>query len=250
MVPTKRKVNFDIEELGRGYEETQRWFSKLENSVEDHCLSDAAEFLSANDILLLSGLKFGFRFVENLMCILSVVPEEAGPWRSDIILTLLNALQSPQELDPEKKKISMFLSTNICKSGFPGYKPCYSEVFSRVLKYSSSQQAQVNQSDSPAISLLHPFAGCICPPTKTCFLCHNELQKSNKPCIVTYYLVNGPLPVLKVELRCRACGLNYGITKYGNSVEGYKFYDSPGIVEASDVVYVDRLVISLFASLR
>ena len=247
MPPKKRKVNFDIEELERGYEETKQWFSKLESSVEGCCLSDAAEFLSTDNILLLSGLKFGFRFIENLMSILSVVPEEAGPWRIDIVNSLLNALQSPQELNPEQKEISMFMSKSFYKNGFPGHKPCYSEVFSRVLQYSSTQQLQANQTN---INSLLPFAGCVSPPTKTCLLCHQELQKNNKPCIVTYYLVNGPLPVLKVELRCRSCGLNYGITKYGNGVEGYKFYDSPGIVEASDAVYVERLVLSLFAALR
>ena len=79
MPPKKRKVNFDIEELGRGYEQIQQWFSKLKSSLDDCCLSDAADILSPDNILSLSGLKFGFRFVENLMSILSVVPEEAGP---------------------------------------------------------------------------------------------------------------------------------------------------------------------------
>ena len=284
MPPKKRKANFDIEELERGYEEKKQWFSKLESIVEGCCLSDAAEFLSTDNILLLSGLKFGFRFIENLMSILSVVPEEAGPWRIDIVDALLSALQSPQfrfienlmsilsvvpeeagpwridivdallsalqspqELNPEQKKISLFISKSFFKNGFPGHKQCYSEVFSRALQYSSTQQLQANQTN---ITSLLPFAGCVCPPTKTCLLCHQELQKNNKPCVVTYYLVNGPLPVLKVELRCRSCGLNYGITKYGNGVQGYKFYDSTGIVEASDAVYVERLVLSLFAALR
>ena len=245
MPPKKRKVNFDIEELGRGYEQIQQWFSKLKSSLDDCCLSDAADILSPDNILSLSGLKFGFRFVENLMSILSVVPEEAGPWRSEIILVLLNTLQSPNELSPEQKDVALFISQSIYKNGFAGHRQCYSEVFSHVLNFSNHLQS--NQS---SIASLLPFAGCIGPPTKTCLLCHQELQKNNKPCIITHYLVNGPLPFLKVELRCRTCRLSYGITKYGNNEDGYKFYDSSGTVEASNVVYVDRLVMSLFASLR
>lgn len=247
MPPKKRKLNFDFEELGRGYEETIGWFAKIESSLEDCCLSDAAEFLTPDKILLLAGLKFGFRYLENLMSTLSVVPEEAGPWRSDVILTLLTTLQSPQELSPEQKNLAVFISKSIFKDGFPGHQQCHSEIFSRVLKSSSTQLSKANQIN---IASLLPFAGCICPPTKTCLLCQQDLQKNNKPCIVTNYLVNGPLPFLKVELRCRTCGLSYGITKYGNNEEGYKFYESSGIAEASDVAYVDRLVISLFASLR
>jgi len=93
------------------------------------------------------------------------------------------------------------------------------------------------------------FAGCIAPATKVCFVCGGNLQKNNKPSCVTYYLASGPLPFLKVELRCRVCKLNYGISKFGNTTGGLKYYDRAGIVEASDV-YIDRLVMDMFASLR
>ena len=189
MPPKKRKVNFDIEKVGREYEQIQQWFSKLKSSLDECCLSDAVDILSPDNILSLSGLKFGFRYVDNLMSILSVVPEEAGPWRSEVILLLLNTLQSPNELSAEQKDVAILLSQSIYKNGFPGYQQCYSEVFAHVLN--SSRHLQSNQSN---IASLLPFAGCICPPTKTCLICHEELQKNNKPCIITYYLVNGPLP--------------------------------------------------------
>ena len=68
--------------------------------------------------------------------------------------------------------------------------------------------------------------------------------------MVTYFLTSGTLPFLKVELRCLSCGVNCGIVKYGNNTDGYKHYDSPGVIEASDVVYIDRLVMAMFTSLR
>ena len=125
MPPKKRKLNFDFEELSRRYEETIGWFAKIESSLEDCCLSDAAEFLTPDKILLLAGLKFGFRYLENLMSTLSVVPEEAGPWRSDVILTLLTTLQSPQEFSSEQKNLAVFISKSIFKDGFPGHQQCH-----------------------------------------------------------------------------------------------------------------------------
>ena len=75
------------------------------------------------------------------------------------------------------------------------------------------------------------FTGCISPPTKSCFVCHGRLTKHNQLSLVTYYLPNGPLPFLKVELHCRICDLNYEITKYGNGKEGYVYYRDLGVIE-------------------
>ena len=68
--------------------------------------------------------------------------------------------------------------------------------------------------------------------------------------MATYFTVSGAIPVKKVELRCRSCNMNYGITKYGSSESGYEYYPSLGTAEASDVAYIVRLLMNLFASLR
>ena len=46
------------------------------------------------------------------------------------------------------------------------------------------------------------------------------------------------------------CDLNYGITKYGNKKEGYVYYRDLGVIEATYMVYVDRLLMTTFKSLR
>lgn len=117
----------------------------------------------------------------------------------------------------------------------------YNRVFSQILE---SYPDQSSQSSSGC------FAGCIAPPTKVCFSCNNELQKNNKPVRVTSYFASGPLPLLKVELRCRSCKVSYGIVKHGNTTEGYEYYGNLGVVEASDEVYIDQLVMAMYTSLR
>ena len=94
-----------------------------------------------------------------------------------------------------------------------------------------------------------PFAGCIAPPTKICFVCDQEFQKHNNPYLVMCYLASGPLPFLKVELHCRTCEIKYGIVKHGNK-ERYKHYKNVGDIEASNVVYIGHLVMAMFTSLR
>jgi len=94
------------------------------------------------------------------------------------------------------------------------------------------------------------FAGCIAPPTASCVRCNGELTKHNSPTLVSFYRINSPLPFLKVELCCCTCGINYGISKFANAKEGYKYYICLGIVEASDMAYMDRLFMTMFKSLK
>lgn len=107
--------------------------------------------------------------------------------------------------------------------------------------------------------LCYIFSGCMPPicrlhnPTyqSMSFLQWQFAEKQQTVCRVTYYLASGPLPFLKVELRCRMCKVNYGIVKHGNSDDGYQYYNSHlGVVEASDAVYIDRLVMAMYTSLR
>ena len=67
------------------------------------------------------------------------------------------------------------------------------------------------------------FGGCLAPPTAACYSCNGPLHKNNKPIMATYFTVSGAIPVKKVELRCRSCNVNYGITKYGSSESGYEY---------------------------
>ena len=158
----------------------------------------------------------------------------------------------------DKYILKMCLQSGKFKSDSTGQEleSFYNQIFSRLIQSKADGSvAHAPDQHLPTVgeaqSWEHKlFAGCIAPPTKVCTVCGGNLQKHNKPSCVTYFLASGPLPFLKVELRCRACNLNYGISKFGNTKDGFKYYDRAGIIEASDVVYIDRLVMDLFTSLR
>ena len=238
MPSKKRKLNFNLDDI----EEQTENLLELHKTMEECSILEAADFLDVEKIVGFSVIKFGLRFVESLLSVLSVVPEESGPWRAEIIKSQLSLLIGATRLTAEQECMVKIISeSSTYKRGFPGQEGYYSQVFSQVL---------ANQCDGADQSSSGFFAGCIAPPTRVCFSCNNELQKNNKPTYVTYYLASGPLPFLKVELRCRSCKINYGIVKYGNVTDGCQYYGSLRMVEASDVVYIDRLVMETFTSLR
>ena len=197
--------------------------------------------------------------MENVLSVISVIPEESGPWRQEIACSLLTFLTGTEKLTTEKENIlKIMLDSSI--DHFFGQERNYNELFTRVIAGNSVKAETECRDVATAAKRSHyatgttarflPFAGCITPPTKVCFFCNSDLQKHNKPSRVTYYLASGPLPFLKVELRCRTCNVNYGIVKYGNNSDGYQYYSSLGVVEASDAVYIDRLVMAMYTSLR
>ncbi len=82
----------------------------------------------------------------------------------------------------------------------------------------------------------------LCPPVSVCVDCGASLQVHHQPTTVVCYTWNGPIPALKLTLRCEVCRLNYRYEQYGNKERGYQYYQKPQpMVHASQVAYVDRL---------
>lgn len=241
----KRKINFNLDDVEEAETEKRREILELHKAVEDCSIDESVGHLDIEKIIGFAVIKFGLNFVENVLSVLTVVPEESGPWRNEIINSQLNFLTGNRDkLTYEQEYIVKKISeSNKYKYGLLGQEreSHYNRVFSQILANYPDHSSQYSSG---------LFAGCIAPPTKVCFFCNNELQKNNKPIRVTIYFASGPLPLLKVELRCRSCKINYGIVKHGNTTEGYEYYRSLGIVEASDVVYIDRLVMAMYTSLR
>jgi len=228
------------------FEDMERSKSKLhdlQTAVDNCCLREVAGVMSTDQFLSFAAFKLGFNFVYNVVSAINVVPAESGPWRLDITKSLVAAISGNILTVDEGYVVEKLLQTSVnCFS-----KPCvdgtsYHEIFTKIMK------RKRNSTDQPHQKSL--FAGCIAPPVKYCLVCQEELKKHNNPTHITYYLPEGPLPILKVELRCRTCQYNYGITKYGNKTVGYRFYKDQVIVEASDVVYIDRLLMTIFTNLR
>ena len=57
-----------------------------------------------------------------------------------------------------------------------------------------------------------PYMEFIGPPVLDCVTCKQQLQSHNPPTPVVCFGLEGPLPGLKITLRCRNCCLNYRYT--------------------------------------
>ncbi len=90
----------------------------------------------------------------------------------------------------------------------------------------------------------------LAPPVTTCLTCHSSLHVHNTPVTVICYTEEGPLPALKITLRCSDCAINYRYEQYGGStLGGFRYYNEPRpFVAASNVCYVGRNVCEQFVA--
>ena len=54
-----------------------------------------------------------------------------------------------------------------------------------------------------------PHLAFLGPPVTNCCVCDNQLKTHNPPTNVLCFGFDGPIPALKITLRCGICGLNY-----------------------------------------
>ena len=100
---------------------------------------------------------------------------------------------------------------------------------------------------SAGMEVDHPAITVISPPIESCFICSGKLTVHNKPSHVTIFDVDGPVPAMKVTLKCKHCKPNvmYGYAKYGNKITGYKYFrNEREFVEASNETYFSRKLCS------
>ena len=85
-----------------------------------------------------------------------------------------------------------------------------------------------------------PLHRILCPPTEVCLLCGWSLSLRNVA-YITLFDRETIVPGIKFLLRCQNCKVNYGYSMYGNTENGYKFYqEKRPYVEASNVTYLSR----------
>ena len=81
MMPSKkRKLNFDLDD----YEVKQGGILQICKMLDNFSIQEAEGFLDPEKILGLAAIKLGLGFVENVLSVISVIPEESGPWRQEI----------------------------------------------------------------------------------------------------------------------------------------------------------------------
>ena len=97
--------------------------------------------------------------------------------------------------------------------------------------------------------LLPPVSACI---NTSCRISGNNdsLTPNHSPVDVSVFDFDGPIPVSKINLKCRSCCTIYGYNKYGKKkTDGERFYDTEReLVEVTDVVYVTTRMYSMYIS--
>lgn len=97
-----------------------------------------------------------------------------------------------------------------------------------------------------------PMLAFLGPPVTNCLSCNSPLQENHRPTSVVCYTLDGPIPALKITLRCRACQINYRYSQYGSKDDGYTYYRDHvrQFVEASQVCYIERRCCELWNAAR
>ncbi len=63
---------------------------------------------------------------------------------------------------------------------------------------------------------------------------------------VVFYTYDGPFPATKIILRCSRCNLNYHPDIFGNSTEGYRYYEEQQrFVKCTQQAFMDRRLHSM-----
>ena len=90
------------------------------------------------------------------------------------------------------------------------------EVCALVFKVESDEKFKYHVGTPPTdllwkatIATKIPHMQFLGPPTSTCYNCCIPLQSHNAPSIVLCFGLQGPLPGLKITLRCTQCHINY-----------------------------------------
>ena len=177
--------------------------------------------LPENIVLATLLLKYDYNLLESIRTSLVEVPEQFSSWRKQLV----------------KERV-----IEVCPSA------SYRHELDAIIETVGTCCPEFIKFATKAFAPKRKF---LAPPSFVCHECSGVLTANNPPSNICYYGLEGAIPGLKVDLRCRRCKINYGYTTYGNTEDGYRYYKFVREnVEASDVVYIDRHVAEYFYALR
>lgn len=187
--------------------------------------------------------RLGLEGLDSLRSAFQAVPEAFFSKKASFVTKIVNsALQvSNKECITEAEcETFMFLCLNKCKSYL--HRKSHSQGFQDELTQLTAKSGI-------------GFNGFLAPPVMYCLNVSCEGRKLatyHEPTNVTLFTIDGPRPASKITLKCPKCSTNYSYSKYGNKLScGDRYYNQEReFVEASDVVYLDRKLYQLFASLK
>lgn len=177
----------------------------------------------------------------------------------------LDALRSAMQSVPEaflSRKVSIVM--DIVNLVLKGKNPISETECSALLSVCSTKPFFQRKADDKAFETEQMqltaktgkgYSGFLAPPVSCCLnvgCSRQKLVSYTEPTNVTIFGFDGARPGSKITLKCSLCNANYGYSMYGNKlVSGSRFYDQERhLVEASDVVFMERNLYRMFVSLR
>lgn len=94
-----------------------------------------------------------------------------------------------------------------------------------------------------------PHMRFVGPPLSSCINCHSALRANNPPISIVLYTNDGPIPASKIIQKCSNCNLNYHPEMFGNTTDGYRYYDNEQpFVKCTQVAYMERQLAAMISS--
>ena len=96
----------------------------------------------------------------------------------------------------------------------------------------------------------------ITPPVQECInpLCNhfrklNSLSPNHAPTDVIVFDIDGPVLASKLCLKCKSCSTIYNYNKFGRKTKEGERYETEQEFKITDVVYITKMLYSLYRSL-
>ena len=155
-------------------------------------------------------------------------------WSATFILgRLTSSLPKVLPQDLEEKiltGLSMEFGSVITKKEFRAIEELFRK-FNAIQRFSYDEHI-----DAVSKKAGFPLHRILCPPHRSMLVVWLEFVAN-----ITLFDRETIVPGIKFLLRCQNCKVNYGYSMYGNTENGYKFYqEKRPYVEASNVTYLSR----------
>ena len=243
MLARSRKIAPDVKLIDQKISEIRSNLIKY-HSEDIEIYSRIVEMSADDNLEVLLVCRLGLEGLDCFRNAIQIIPSQYVDKRFEIITRIVNKVLSCNNKPPITAGECGILG-QMCMRKVSSYmkRPCLNTAYDDVLWELTDECGKLG------------YTAFLCPPTTVCLNppCNKQpLRSYTSPTKITVYEMSGPRPASKISLRCSKCKANYNYSMYGNkTLSGERYYDAEReYIEASDVVFVNRKVHQLFATLR
>ena len=190
----------------------------------------AKAFLLLQEVDIFTSSKFAKLTSDQLLCLL------INKFGWSVVSTIASVVNSLPKVLP-KQLFSMYLERKCIERG--ALLPIQVDELVQLLEDECGQ----------FVSSFHKETLVLAPVLAECPMCRSRLV-SHHNCMAKVYELDGATTLPKVTLRCIACNLYFGYSRFGNTSLGFRYYENERpYVEATDTVFVNRRLLEFQCSL-